>query len=245
MIPSSTQARDAILASIREHLAASAPEDARAHEEPPASPPSRARSLPLFVDPLSPPPPPSATLFSPQERFLERARAVGVQCHEVATDADALIAVRTILASAGARHVGLSDAAVLAPLREMPGAMSVGELSHDALFACDAGVTAAQLGVAETGSLGLLSAREHNRVLSLVPPLHVALLRSADIHDTLEAALMAVRGVGEMTSHAITFITGPSRTSDIELTLAIGVHGPQSLHVVVIASSSPDLLLSS
>lgn len=245
-----TSARAEILASIRAHLAASAPEDARGHEEipsiekqvsrsllrAPVGTTPNARALPLLADPLSPPPPPRAETLTPQARFLERARAVGVHCHEVATDADALVAVRSILASAGAQRVGVSDAAVLSPLLGAPGAESVADLSRDALFACDAGVTAAQLGIGETGTIGLMSASERSRLLSLVPPLHIAVLRSSDIVDTLEAALNRVRGEGVMASHAITFITGPSRTSDIELTLAVGVHGPQALHVVLVGA---------
>lgn len=230
-----TSARAEILASIRAHLAASVPEDARGHEEVPAPHPSRA--LPLLADPLSPPPPPAAELLTPQARFLERARAVGVHCHVVSSDAAALETVRSILAGADAQRVGVSDASVLSPLLGASGVESVAGLSRDALFACDAGVTAAQLGIGETGTIGLLSASERNRLLSLVPPLHVAVLRSADIVDTLETALTRVRGEGTMTSHAITFITGPSRTSDIELTLAIGVHGPQALHVVLVGAA--------
>jgi L-lactate dehydrogenase complex protein LldG len=229
-----TSARAEILASIRAHLAASVPADARGHEEAPAPHPSRA--LPLLADPLSPPPPAKAELLTPRARFLERARAVGVHCHEVATDADALVAVRSILAAAGVQNVGVSDALVLSPLLGAPGVVSIADLTRDALFACDAGVTAAQLGVGETGTIGLLSASERNRLLSLVPPLHIAVLRAGDIVDTLETALTRVRGEGTMASHAITFITGPSRTSDIELTLAIGVHGPQALHVVLIGT---------
>lgn len=230
-------ARAAILASIRSHLASSESEDARALEDVPPPPASRARALPLFVDPLSPPPPPFAEGLPTEARFLERARAVGVHCHVVQSDEEALAAVRRILAAEGAMKVAVSDAAVLAPLRGSAGMVDGEDLSTGALFACDAGVTAVQLGIAETGTIGLLSARERNRLLSLVPPLHIAVLRLADVHETLEDALAFVRGDGEMSSHAITFITGPSRTSDIELTLAIGVHGPQSLHVVLVQSS--------
>jgi L-lactate dehydrogenase complex protein LldG len=102
-------------------------------------------------------------------------------------------------------------------------------LSRDELFACDAGVTTAQWGIAETGTLVLESARERSRLISLVPPIHVALLSTRCICDSLGDALARV----SITSHAITFITGPSRTSDIELTLVVGVHGPQTVHVLL------------
>ncbi len=237
MTTPATTARAEILASIRAHLAASAPADARTHDELPVPAPPRRGALPLYVDPLSPPPPPFAEQLSPRARFLERARAVGVHCHEVSSDDEARAAVARILAASDVKRVGVSDAQVLVPLRGVGGAVNAEDLSHDALFACEAGVTAAQLGIAETGTIGLLSAVEKHRLLSLVPPLHVAVLRASDIKETLAEALMHVRGDGEITSHAITFITGPSRTSDIELTLAIGVHGPQALHVIVILSA--------
>jgi len=101
------------------------------------------------------------------------------------------------------------------------------------LFNFDVGVTRAQAGIAETGTLVLDSSVEQNRLVSLVPPVHVAILEASQIYATLGETLAMLRSNGEL-SHAITFITGPSRTADIELTLAIGVHGPQELYVIVI-----------
>ena len=86
-------------------------------------------------------------------------------------------------------------------------------------------------GIAETGTLVLESARERSRLLSLVPPIHVAVLSTRCICESLGDALARVR---QGASHAITFITGPSRTSDIELTLVVGVHGPQTVHVLLL-----------
>jgi L-lactate dehydrogenase complex protein LldG len=105
----------------------------------------------------------------------------------------------------------------------------------ESLFDCDLGVTGAQWGVAETGTLVLESDAERHRLASLVPSAHVAVVQSRDIRHTLGEVLRAIneRGEGGL-SRAITFITGPSRTSDIELTLAIGVHGPAELYVVII-----------
>jgi L-lactate dehydrogenase complex protein LldG len=109
-------------------------------------------------------------------------------------------------------------------------------LSLRDLFACDAGVTTAQWGIADTGTLVLESAREKNRLLSLVPPIHVALLSTRCICESLSDALARV----SLASHSITLITGPSRTSDIELTLVVGVHGPQMVHVVIIADGEDE-----
>jgi len=104
---------------------------------------------------------------------------------------------------------------------------SLDRLTRDELFACEA----AQWGIAETGTLVLESARERSRLLSLVPPIHVAVLSASCICESLGDALARVR---QTASHAITLITGPSRTSDIELTLVVGVHGPQTVHVLLL-----------
>jgi len=101
------------------------------------------------------------------------------------------------------------------------------------LFHFDVGVTRAQAGIAETGTLVLDSAVEQNRLVSLVPPVHVAILEASRIYATLGETLAMLQS-GDEVSPAITFITGPSRTADIELTLAIGVHGPQELYVIIL-----------
>ena len=101
------------------------------------------------------------------------------------------------------------------------------------LFNVDVGITRAQAGIAETGTLVLDSAAEQNRLVSLVPPVHIALLDAAKIYATLGETLAMLQNADEL-SPAITFITGPSRTADIELTLTVGVHGPQELHVIIV-----------
>jgi len=104
------------------------------------------------------------------------------------------------------------------------------------LFNFGVGVSSAQAGIAETGTLVLDSSVERNRLVSLVPPVHIAILDASRIYATLGETLATLQSGGEV-SHAITFITGPSRTADIELTLAIGVHGPQELYVIIIQNN--------
>jgi L-lactate utilization protein LutC len=101
------------------------------------------------------------------------------------------------------------------------------------LFNFDVGITKAQAAIAETGTLVLDSSVEQNRLVSLVPPVHIAILDASRIYRTLGETLAALQAGGEV-SPALTFITGPSRTADIELTLTIGVHGPQELFVIVV-----------
>src|SRR5213592_1951716 len=180
-------------------------------------------------------------------RFTEQLAAVGAHCTVVCGEAEAGRALARTLAGAHARRVVGSDAPLVQRLLHALGDGFVLErldrLSRDELFACDAGVTTAQWGIAETGTLVLESAREQSRLVSLVPPIHVALLPARCICESLGDALARLRpagvaggggGGGGLASHAITLITGPSRTSDIELTLVVGVHGPQTLHVLLL-----------
>jgi L-lactate utilization protein LutC len=118
-------------------------------------------------------------------------------------------------------------------------AVSSATYSKQDLFTVDVGITSAQAGIAETGTLVLDSSKERNRLVSLVPPIHIAILDAAKIFLTLGETLAALHTDTEELSPAITFITGPSRTADIELTLTLGVHGPQELYVIINEGASP------
>jgi L-lactate dehydrogenase complex protein LldG len=104
--------------------------------------------------------------------------------------------------------------------------------SAQEIFRFDVGITTAQAAIAETGTLVLDNSRERHRFVSLVPPVHIAIVDASRIFQTLSEAFEFLRA-GQEISPAVTFITGPSRTADIELTLTIGVHGPQELYVIV------------
>ena len=97
----------------------------------------------------------------------------------------------------------------------------------------DAGFTSTVGGIAETGGLLLMPGRDEPRLLSLVPPIHIALLRASTIHDSLWSAVQAL-GWGRSLPPNALLISGPSKTADIEQTLAFGVHGPKRLIVVLV-----------
>lgn len=104
--------------------------------------------------------------------------------------------------------------------------------SLDSLSAVRVGITGAQAGLADTGSLVLTGGGKRSGLVSLLPETHIALLNTADIHPSLRAWLN--NGGGEtlvQSSHTV-LITGPSRTADIEMTLTLGVHGPGRLIVI-------------
>jgi L-lactate utilization protein LutC len=96
-----------------------------------------------------------------------------------------------------------------------------------------AGVTGADAGLAESGSIVLASGPGRGRMVSLIPKVHVAILRSADIHESLSHYAMARPDAASATGNLV-IITGPSRTGDIETHLNLGVHGPHHLHVVIV-----------
>jgi L-lactate dehydrogenase complex protein LldG len=96
---------------------------------------------------------------------------------------------------------------------------------HD-MAKCDLGITEADFILPETGTLVLRSSSEKPRAVSLLPRVHLAIVRPemlrADMHQVFAEA---------KDSHYLVFITGPSRTADIELTVTLGVHGPKNLYV--------------
>jgi L-lactate dehydrogenase complex protein LldG len=175
---------------------------------------------------------PSIPEISRQEladRFSSELLDVGGEVHRVTSKQEGLATLGTILLEINAKRVTISDLDLLDGNCFEKVDLIAGPSRED-LFTVDAGITAAQLAVAETGTLVLRSSAERHRLVSLVPPVHICLLRADDIRPTI---LSVLEETSSGIDPAITFITGPSRTSDIELTLAIGVHGPKRLIVVL------------
>lgn len=100
-----------------------------------------------------------------------------------------------------------------------------------------AGITEVEYAIAETGTIVLSSEATNSLLVSLLPPVHIALVRTSQISASLDEVInkLAVERLGRADpTRSVSFITGPSRTSDVELTLSIGVHGPKELHVIII-----------
>jgi len=94
----------------------------------------------------------------------------------------------------------------------------------------------AEAGVAETGTLALVSGPDNPTTLNFLPDVHVVLVDAAAVVGDLESVFDGLRaryGAGRM-PRTVNLITGPSRSADIEQTLLLGAHGPRSLHVIVV-----------
>lgn len=108
------------------------------------------------------------------------------------------------------------------------------ESIKEALFKeIDAGLTVADCGLADTGMLVLKSSPQQARTLSLVPPVHFCLINVNRLYADMPGALAGERWGGAMPSNLI-FVSGPSKTADIQQTLAYGAHGPKRLIVVMV-----------
>lgn len=181
--------------------------------------------------------------WSPEER-LERLRSMMEAVHTEfldATEAEWPAVVRDFLIAEGVKTLlhGAPSAAALAAAwtpqaPELIAYAQPVETFKERLFdSIGAGITTTLGGIAHTGSLILWPTPEEPRLLSLVPPVHVALLRADRLYDTFWQAMTANRWSQGMPTNAL-LVSGPSKTADIEQTLAYGVHGPKRLVVVVV-----------
>lgn len=214
-------ARATILGSIRRSLETSEPFDADWREHHHDGPVNT----------------PAAKLVFSQDELIENFRGnlelLGAHFVLVSSEAEATDHMKSVIEKLGAKQIAISDSALV---NRLVGEISAVDFVENAptefLFECDLGITSAQYAIAETGTLVLESEQESHRLTSLVPPVHMCILKASSIRQTLGEILELT---GKNLSRTMTFITGASRTSDIELTLAIGVHGPGELHVIVIA----------
>lgn len=226
-------ARNEILTAIRRNLAKSEPFNAlhQAHHSAPQPAEALIEEM-SFVEnvPLAAAAPPPADLV---EGFRENLSLVGGNVIAVKDLNGAAFEIDKIINALNAKKIALSDAELVGQTKKIMSADGefLEKASAAELFDCDLGITSAQFGIAETGTLVLESEKEFNRLTSLVPTVHVCLLEAKSIRQKLGEVLSVLE---KDLSRTITFITGPSRTSDIELTLAIGVHGPAQLFVILI-----------
>jgi L-lactate dehydrogenase complex protein LldG len=108
-------------------------------------------------------------------------------------------------------------------------------------LSAEVGISGVELVLAESGTLVLTSRTEGSQLASLAPPVHVALYQRRQVCATLEeilARLPVPRDMNEpLPGRSVVFVTGPSRTADIEQILIRGVHGPREVHAILVEDS--------
>jgi L-lactate utilization protein LutC len=164
--------------------------------------------------------------------MLERVRALAgeaVEADDPRAFVEDAIAGKTAIAS-NAPYLAECGIAGLAGVRS---GISDREELRELCASADVGITSADYALADTGTLVMLSSPREARMISLLPPAHIAVLPRARILTGLDELLSLLPNPAEATSSMV-LITGPSRTADIEQILVRGVHGPGMLTVVVV-----------
>ena len=200
------------------------------------------KPLETFIEPTG-----EADVCKLIDRFTEEATAVRAQVHLLSVD-EVIQRIIEICDAGQVSEVALSNAALFAEISLASAIAAHGlttfaadETDHEKMVVrlanCGVGLTAADFAIAETGTIVLSSDEQNSLLVSLLPPVHIALIRSSQIAATLDNVISKLdkeRMSRVDPSRSVSFITGPSRTSDVELVLSIGVHGPKELHVVIL-----------
>lgn len=226
--------KEAILRAIRKSLAAAR------------------QSGTSFVQEIEP-----ASVFSPYRtggdreslvhKFLEQVNALGAEGFRVSTRDAGRARIREVILRHEARRVAMSAAPVVVSLEVESLLTELGveiiTLPADGtacarddylrrLMTAHLAITGADYGLADSGTLVLSTKPTEGRLMSLLPPVQVTLLTVTQIVPSL-ADLLSPPAPG-VSDRSLIFITGPSRTADIEQTLTVGVHGPNELHVLLL-----------
>ena len=167
--------------------------------------------------------------------FVDMAQAALATCAVVASDSDvAAEAARYLRESNLPATLRMGEDALLNALDWSATPISVSRGASDGHDLN--GLSRAFAGVAETGTLALVSGADNPTTLNFLPDNHIVVLRADDIEGDYESVfdrLRAAYGDGLM-PRMLNFITGPSRSADIAQTMLLGAHGPRKLHIVVV-----------
>ncbi len=173
----------------------------------------------------------SGTMDYEVEGFLEEVRKLSgvaqiLTSHEITSSLTALVEEQNIRKATVSETPHLRNLGVAEILNSLGVELVSPNAKKHEMAQCDLGITEADYLLPETGTLVLKSSAEQPRAVSLLPRIHLAIVRPemlrADLHQIFAEA---------KDHHYLVFITGPSRTADIELTVTLGVHGPRNLYV--------------
>jgi L-lactate dehydrogenase complex protein LldG len=212
-------ARDNILNRVRSALGRS---------RPPSEASSAAMRTRLREHPRGPLP---SMDWEPVARFKERCLALSSSVDQIATLAEVPAALARYLAQQELPRDGVCWPELGAlDWRSAGLAIAPRPATGDDKL----GITGSYCAIAETGTLMLLSGPGTHAVTSLLPETHVAVVRSARIVRSMEDAWDLLRREHGSLPRQVAFVSGPSRTADIEMTLVLGIHGPYRVHVVLV-----------
>ena len=167
-------------------------------------------------------------------RFQVKSEAMSSTVETVQTDAEVPAAVARYLASNG-----LAPQAVCWPqLAVLDWAAAGLQVAGRAANGNDPiGITGCFCAIAETGTLMLLSGPETSATTSLLPETHIAVVPASRIVPAMEEGFALLRTEHGALPRAVNFVSGPSRTGDIEQTIVLGAHGPYRVHLILVTGA--------
>lgn len=172
------------------------------------------------------------------ETFYIKATAVNAEVFRVATGKEAVATAQKIIRELGVKKV------VSVPLTLVDGeqlvkidgvSINMGNPPRKDIEEAELGITEFELAVAETGSLVQDATDVYKRLISSLPPYHLAFVSTENIVPAFADALdVLYKANGNEMPGYVAYVSGPSRTADIERVLAIGVHGPERVFIICI-----------
>jgi L-lactate utilization protein LutC len=190
-----------------------------------------------------PPAPPPDVYFRPPELTMEERiaaftaalEALAGKVHRAKDRAEARLYVeRTVSGSAAvASNSPYLVECGIRGVEGITGGITDREQLRELCATAAFGITSADYALANTGTLVMMASPSEQRLVSLLPPVHIAVVPCSSLLSSLDEFLAMVALPAAATSSTV-FITGPSRTADIEQILVRGVHGPGEIHVVLV-----------
>jgi L-lactate dehydrogenase complex protein LldG len=230
--------RQAVFARIREALRTPAPHRHPSHEEQVVAeghaekPLSDADAFRAWLPPVGP------TLDEQIALFAQNAAALKADFRPAASSDEAVKLLAALASEQSWKRIATHRDSFVSSIAEKIGLPC---LYTDAGYAplelehCDAGITACDALVAQTGSVLVSAPSAGGRTLSVLPPHHVVIARRGQMVPDLASALQLVRQrYAPNWPSFLSFITGPSRTGDIERILVLGAHGPKKLTILLL-----------
>jgi len=180
------------------------------------------------------------------QKFISAFEAVSGRAHRAKDEAEAAALINRLIAEAGVSRIALAKlpdairmgvkAACLesgVAVLEEPyhAATALGEIDR-----AEIGVSFAEFGIAESGTLVEIATDDALRLVSSLPRTHIGVVYASQLTDTLRSSAARMSEIMRATPSnlAVSYISGPSRTGDIEMILTLGVHGPEHAHAVII-----------